>query len=177
MLTVMQLAAFPIFDGIPRDTMDRLGQAAQRLEYGAGDVIFREGREATHLYGVLAGEVELSILVRDRVLKTDVQYEDYVRKQVDLVEKEIVIETLGPGEIFSWSALSTPHRLTSTAACRRSTQVFAIEAAGLMAVLAHVPEVGFLFMQRVAAIIARRLRNRTDKLLEGWHQAFEVENV
>jgi hypothetical protein len=32
-------------------------------------------------------------------------------------------------------------------------------------------------MQRVAAIIARRLRNRTDKLLEGWHQAFDVENV
>jgi CRP-like cAMP-binding protein len=177
MLTVMQLAAFPIFDGIPRDTMDRLGQAARRFEYGAGEVIFREGQEASHLYGVLEGEVELRIRVRDRVMKAEVQYEDYVRKRVDIVENDIVIETLGPGEIFSWSALSAPHRLTSTAVCPRPTRVFAIEAAGLKAILAQVPEVGYLFMQRVAAIIARRLRNRTDKLLESWREAFDVENV
>jgi CRP-like cAMP-binding protein len=177
MLTVMQLAAFPIFDGIPRDTMDRIGQAARRLEYDTGDVIFREGQEASHLYGVLDGEVELSIRVRDRVMKAEVQYEDYVRKQVDIVERQIVVETLGPGEVFSWSALSAPHRLTSTAICTQATQVFALEADGLQAVLAQVPEMGFLFMQRVAAIIARRLRNRTDKLLESWHEAFEVENV
>ncbi len=177
MLTITQLVAFSIFDGIPRDIMDRIGQSAQQHDYERHAVIFREGQEASHLYGVLNGEVELSILFRDRVMKADVHYEDYVHKRVDIIEKEIVIEVLGPGDIFSWSALSAPHRLTSTATCTRPTQVFAIEASGLKAVLAQAPEVGYLFMQRVSEIISRRLRNRTDKLLESWYEAFDVENV
>jgi CRP-like cAMP-binding protein len=177
MLTISQLVAFPIFDGIPRDIMDRIGQAAQALDYEANAVIFREGQEASHLYGVMKGEVELSILFRDRVMRADVQYEDYVRKHVEIIEKEIVIEDLGPGEVFSWSALSAPHRLTSTATCCRPTRVFALEASRLKAVLAQAPAVGYLFMQRVSEIIARRLRNRTNKLLESWYEAFEVENV
>jgi CRP-like cAMP-binding protein len=125
----------------------------------------------------MKGEVELSILFRDRVMRADVQYEDYVRKHVEIIEKEIVIEDLGPGEVFSWSALSAPHRLTSTATCCRPTRVFALEASRLKAVLAQAPAVGYLFMQRVSEIIARRLRNRTNKLLESWYEAFEVENV
>jgi CRP-like cAMP-binding protein len=157
--------------------MDRIGQAAQALDYEANAVIFREGQEASHLYGVMKGEVELSILFRDRVMRADVQYEDYVRKHVEIIEKEIVIEDLGPGEVFSWSALSAPHRLTSTATCCRPTRVFALEASRLKAVLAQAPAVGYLFMQRVSEIIARRLRNRTNKLLESWYEAFEVENV
>ena len=177
MLTISQLVAFPIFDGIPRDIMDHIGQAAQALDYQAHAVIFNEGQDASHLYGVLKGEVELSILFRDRVMRADVAYEDYVRKHVEIIEKEIVIETLAPGDIFSWSALSAPHRLTSTATCRQPTAVFALEASKLKAVLAQAPEVGYLFMQRVSEIIARRLRNRTDKLLESWYEAFEVENV
>ncbi len=177
MLTISQLVAFPIFDGIPRDIMDHIGQAAQALDYEKQAVIFREGQDASHLYGVMKGEVELSILFHDRVMRTEVQYEDYVRKHVDIIEKEIVIESLGPGDIFSWSALSAPHRLTSTATCSQPTAVFALEASRLKAVLAQAPEVGYLFMQRVSEIIARRLRNRTDKLLESWHEAFEVENV
>ncbi len=177
MLTISQLVAFPIFDGIPRDILDHIGQAAQPLDYEENAVIFHEGQEASHLYGVMRGEVELSILFRDRIMRADVQYEDYVRKHVEIVEKEIVIENLGPGDVFSWSALSAPHRLTSTATSCQPTQVFALEASRLKAVLAQSPEVGYLFMQRVSEIIARRLRNRTDKLLESWYEAFEVENV
>ncbi len=177
MLTITQLVAFSIFDGIPTDTMHRIGQLAQRHDYEQDEVIFREGQEASHLYGVLNGEVELSILFRDRVMQADIQYEEYVHKRVDIIEKEIVIEVLGPGEIFSWSAFSAPHRLTSTAVCSRPTQVFAIEASGLKALLAQAPEVGYLFMQRVSEIISRRLRNRTDKLLESWYEAFDVANV
>ena len=177
MLTISQLVTFPIFDGIPRDIMDPIGQAAQALDYETNAVIFREGQEASHLYGVMHGEVELSILFRDRIMRADVQYEDYVRKHVEIIEKEIVIENLDPGDVFSWSALSAPHRLTSTATCSQPTRVFALEASRLKAVLAQSPEVGYLFMQRVSDIIARRLRNRTDKLLESWYEAFEVENV
>ena len=69
MLTLSQLVAFPIFDGIPRDILDHIGQAAQPLDYEENAVIFHEGQEASHLYGVMRGEVELSILFRDRIMR------------------------------------------------------------------------------------------------------------
>ena len=37
-----------------------------------------------------------------------------------------------------------------------------------------VTEFGFVFMERLAEIISQRLKNRTDKLVEGWSQAFDV---
>ena len=42
---------------------------------------------ATALYGLLEGEVELSILFRDRVLKAEVRYEEYVHKREEIIEK------------------------------------------------------------------------------------------
>ena len=173
MLTITDLEAFPIFDGIPPDTMARIAQLAQTQEYDRNAIIFEEGQAATHLYGVLEGEVELSIVFRDRVMKAEVRYEDYVRKRVDTIERDIVIEVLDPGDIFAWSSLSEPHRLTTTATSTEPTRVFAIDASELEAVLAQATDVGYLFMQRVATLISRRLRRRTEKLLESWHQAFD----
>ena len=173
MLTTTELEAFAIFDGIAQDTLERIAQLAQLQEYAPNAIIFEEGQTATHLYGVLEGEVELSIVFRDRVMKAEVRYEDYVHKRIDTIERDIIIEVLDLGDIFAWSSLSTPHQLTTTATCTAPTRVFAIEAGELEAILAQAPDVGYLFMQRVAAIISRRLRRRTDKLLESWHQAFD----
>ena len=177
MLTIAQLNAFAIFDGIAEDIMDRIGQSAQLLDYGREDVIFEEGQGASHLYGVLEGEVELNIVFHDRVMKTDIRFEDYVHKRIDTIEKKIIIEVLDPGEIFAWSAFCAPHKLTSTATCTQATQVAAIDGAELRAILAQAPETGYLFAQRVAEVISQRLRNRTARLIESWHEAFDVENV
>jgi len=32
-------------------------------------------------------------------------------------------------------------------------------------------------MERLSEIISKRLRNRTDKLIESWHQAFDMERI
>ncbi len=177
MLTTAQLNAFAILKGLPDDILGLIGQASQLLDYARGDVILEEGHDATHMHGVVAGEVELSIAFEDQVVKTDVKHEDYVHKRVETIEKNIVVEVLAPGEIFAWSAFCAPHKLTSTATCTRATQVAAIDGAELRAILAQAPEAGYLFAQRVAEVISQRLRNRTARLLESWHEAFDVENV
>ena len=177
MLTTAQLNAFAILEGFPEDILNRIGQASQLIDYGSGDVILEEGHDATHMHGVVAGEVELSIHYRDQIVKTDVKHADYVHKRVETIEKDIVVEVLEPGEIFAWSAFCAPHRLTSTATCTQATQVAAIDGAELRAILAQSPEAGYLFAQRVAEVISQRLRSRTARLLETWHEAFDVENV
>jgi CRP-like cAMP-binding protein len=177
MLSIAQLNAFAILEGFPEDIVNRIGQSSQLFDYASRDIIIKEGLDATHMYGVVAGEVELSIHYRDQVVKTDVKHEDYVHKRVETIEKNIVVEVLEPGEIFAWSAFCAPHKLTSTATCTQASRVAAIDGAELRAILAQAPETGYLFAQRVAEVISRRLRNRTARLLETWHEAFGVENV
>ena len=58
MPTTAQLNAFAILEGFPEDILNRIGQASQLLDFARGDVILEEGHDATHMHGVVAGEVE-----------------------------------------------------------------------------------------------------------------------
>lgn len=177
MVEANQLSDFSIVADMPSEILAAIAGNATIKSFKTGAVLFEEGDMATELYGLLEGEVELSILFRDRVLKTEVRHEEYVHKRVEIIEKEMVFETVAPGEIFAWSALIAPHQLTSTARCTASTQLMALPADALEAILSRAPQAGAIFMKRLAEVIAKRLRHRTDKLIESWYQAFGDERL
>jgi len=177
MMETNPLSGFPMMAGMPAETLEAIARQAEIKAFEAGSVLFEEGDLATDLYGLMEGEVELSILFRDRVLKADVRHEEYVHKRVEIIETELVFETLEPGEIFAWSALIPPHQLTSTARCTASTRVMALPAEALTGLFERAPQAGMVFMQRLAEVIAQRLRLRTDKLIESWYQAFGDERL
>jgi hypothetical protein len=39
------------------------------------------------------------------------------------------------------------------------------------------PALGYVFMEKLAEIISQRLQKRTDKLIEAWGEAFEIDRV
>ena len=172
MMDTNHLSGFPIVAGMPIEILEAMAREAVVRSFEAGTVLFEEGDMAAELFGLLEGEVELSILFRDRVLKTDVRHEEYVHKHVEIIETELVFDTIAPGEIFAWSALIAPHQLTSTARCRQASKVIALPAATLSRIFEQAPREGAVFMQRLAGVIAQRLRHRTDKLVESWYEAF-----
>jgi CRP-like cAMP-binding protein len=172
MVEANQLSGFSIVADMPLEILAEIARNATIKSFKSGAVLFEEGDMATELYGLLEGEVELSLLFRDRVLKTEVRHEEYVHKRVEIIEQEMVFETVAPGEIFAWSALIAPHQLTSTARCTESTRLIALPADALEAILERAPQAGAVFMKRLAEVIAQRLRHRTDKLIESWYQAF-----
>lgn len=172
-----QLSGFSIFADMPSEIIAAIARNATLKSYKTGVVLFEEGDMATELYGLLEGEVALSVLFRDRVLKAEVRHEEYVHKRVEIIEKEMVFETVAPGEIFAWSALIAPHQLTSTATCTESTQLIALPVDALDAIFERAPQAGVVFMKRLAEVIAQRLRHRTDKLIESWYQAFGEERL
>jgi len=90
---------------------------------------------------------------------------------------QFLFETIEPGEVFAWSSLIAPHQLTATARCSIPTRVVALPADALEDIFARAPQAGGLFMKRLAEVIARRLRHRTDKLIESWYQAFGEERL
>ncbi len=172
------IAKFSIFDDMPQEHIAEIGRCTEILEFKSGDTILWEGEKATNLYGVIEGEVELSLTVRDKILKTDIQHEEYVRTHVETIERDIILDTIIPGDIFGWSALTSSQLYTSTAkCCATPSTIFAMEAEDLMAFFRKHPTIGYLFMERLVELISQRLRNRTDKLIEGWSQAFDVDRI
>jgi CRP-like cAMP-binding protein len=167
----------PIFSGVSSNLITQIAQHMEVLDCDSGEPVFQVGEEATHLYGVLEGEVDLLLIARDENLITDVQFEEYTHVKTETLEREIVVDSIGPGQIFGWSALTPSGHFTSKAVCATNARLLAIPAKVLKTVFMNSPEVGYPFMEQLADIISKRLANRTDKLLDGWSQAFSVNRI
>ncbi|OQY06352.1 MAG: hypothetical protein B6I22_05660 [Desulfobacteraceae bacterium 4572_123] len=171
------LKCFPIFQDIPQEHLSEILQWGKILEFDSNETIFQNGEDAFDLYGIVDGEVELSIMVKDKILKTDIQYEKSIQTHIETIEKDIIVDSIAPGEILGWSALIEPGQYTTTARCSKSTRIVSLPADKLKAVFIKNPQTGYVFMGRLAMIISQRLKHRTDKLIESWSQAFDVVRI
>ena len=170
-------AEFKFFNEVPLETMEVIGQKGELLEFGPDDVIFHIDEPAEHLYGLVEGEVDLSIVFKDKVLKTEIEYEEAIQTRMVDEEKSIVIDTVLPNQIFGWASLVGPERRTVTARCTEPTRVIALAAKDLNAMFAEDHFLGYVVMKKLGDIIARRLKNRTDKLIETWVEAFDGDAI
>ena len=168
---------FSIFSDIPQEHLSKIAQWGKVLEFDLNETIFQDGENAFDLYGVVDGEVELILMVRDKILKTDIQYEESIKTHIETIEKDIIVDSIEPGEIFGWSAFIEPRLFTTTAKCSKSARIISLPTDKLKAIFYKNPQVGYVFMERLVEIISQRLRNRTDKLIESWSQAFDVNRV
>jgi CRP-like cAMP-binding protein len=82
-----------------------------------------------------------------------------------------------PGKIFGWSALVSSRIRTVTAQCAQASTLIALPADGLRDLFAKDPTLGYLLMSRLCDIVAQRLKNRTEKLIEAWGEAFELDEI
>ena len=171
------LAGFKFFNEVPPETIEAIGQKGELLEFGPGDVIFHIDEPARHLYGLVEGEVDLSIVFKDKVLKTEIEYEEAIQARMVDEEKSIVIDTVLPNQIFGWASLVGSDRRTVTARCAEPTRVISLSAKDLKAMFAEDYFLGYVVMTKLADIIARRLKNRTDKLIETWVEAFDGDAI
>ncbi|MCK5485723.1 MAG: cyclic nucleotide-binding domain-containing protein, partial [Desulfobacterales bacterium] len=85
------LAGFSFFSDVDSDTLEAISQKGEILEFNAGDVIFHYEAPSTHFYGLLEGEVDLVLVFKDKVLKTDIEYEEAIQATMVDEEKEIIV--------------------------------------------------------------------------------------
>jgi CRP-like cAMP-binding protein len=171
------LAGFKFFSEVVPEALEMIAQNCEVLEFGTGDVIFQFDEPANRLYGLLEGEVDLSIVFKDKVLKTEIRYEESIKASIVDEEKSIVIDTVLPGQIFGWASLVGPARRTVTAGCTENCRVVAVAAADLRTMFAEDHYLGYVIMKKLSDIIAKRLKNRTDKLIETWVEAFDGDAI
>ncbi|MDX1709473.1 MAG: cyclic nucleotide-binding domain-containing protein [Desulfobacterales bacterium] len=171
------LAGFSFFSDVEADALEAIALKGAVLKFNAQDVIFQVDEPATHFYGLLEGEIDLILIFKDRVLKTDIEYEEAIQATIVDEEKEIIVDTVSQGQVFGWASLVGPSKRTVKAQCSQNCRVIAIPADSLKAMIEKDHTLGYTIMHRLCDIIAKRLRNRTDKLIEAWGEAFDISSI
>ena len=94
------LAGFKFFSEVAPETLEKIAQKTELLEFAPDDVIFKYDEPAEHLYGLLEGEVDLSLVFTDKVLKTEIEYEESIQASMVDEVKSIVIDTVSPHRLY-----------------------------------------------------------------------------
>lgn len=103
------------------------------------ELIFVQGNSADYLYIVVKGEVAI-------IFKPD-------------DGGPITVARVQKGGVFGWSAAFGQEMYTSGAVCIHPTQLFKVLGEDLKKLRQNHPETGILILERLAAVVAERLRD------------------
>ncbi len=173
----IDLSLFPFFSGISRERLDDIEKFSVVQSYDKGTFIFKNNEQALNLYGLIEGDVELSLLFREEIVTKNIKYEEYISTDVEVLEKPVRIEKVKKYDIFGWSALVEPAKMTATARCVTDSEIVVIPAYDLKRMFNKDPELGYRLSARINIIIAQRLNSRTEKLVETWCSLFDTGSI
>ncbi len=131
---------------LPAEAGSILAELARIHRYEPGDELLREGEESTVFGIVRQGRVALSVLVPER--------------------GAVTILTVEPGDIIGWSALTTPHRATSTATALEPVELVAFDGAALRGLLRSDCRLATTVYPRLLQAVTRRLIATREQLLD-----------
>jgi len=129
----------PLFRGIDKATMALLAPHFERATYASGSIVFNQGDPAQHLFILLNGSVSIEYKPPDGEV---------------LVVAEIVKHN-----VFGWSAALGHRNYSSSAICIEACDVLIIQGQSLQHLCQDHPETGVIILERLAGVIAQRLRN------------------
>ncbi|MEW6377235.1 MAG: cyclic nucleotide-binding domain-containing protein [Thermodesulfobacteriota bacterium] len=105
-----------------------------------GKIIFRQGDEATRLYILIEGIIDLTVKTHEKI--------DFMTSKID---KE--------GAVFGTASLMEPYQYNVTAICLESSKVLTIEADHVKKSIEEDPRMGMEIMKRLASIYFNRLND------------------
>jgi len=148
MISAKTLAGLELFEGLPEEDLKTIAPLCHELAYAAQTNIFSPEKNADRILLLLKGTVGLTV-------------------HASPLAEPVTISVLNtPGQVFGFaSVLGQPHH-NSSALAITDVRALAIDGDRLMDFLAAKPEMGFLVMKRIAAVISRRLGTMRTLLLE-----------
>lgn len=120
------------------------------VRYDKNQVIFYQGQEAKHIYFVVEGEVAIRFKPDDGPLLT--------------------VAEVGPGDVFGWSSAVGSSSYTSSAVCTQKGMFLQLEGEKLKSVCEKYPDTGILILDRLAGVIAQRLKGTHEQVLALLHR-------
>jgi len=148
MITTETLSEFGLFKGLPESILKEIAAMSKEASFKKGELIFREGEKAENLHFLIEGSVALRVKLTSRPESVTVSF------------------VSSPYQSFGWSGIVAPNHYTSSAECDEDSVLMITPAAPFMKLLEAHTEAGFKVIQRVAEIIADRLRNSHQALIK-----------
>ncbi len=135
----------PLFQGLNCDQCELLRPLFLPVDCYSGTALFEQGDPAEYLYLVVVGEVVIHYKPDDG--------------------PAILVARVRPGGIVGWSAALGSRSYTSGATCEEYTQMVRLRGEDLRELCNQYPETGILIMERLATVIAERLRNTHEHVM------------
>lgn len=148
MISTDVLSQFGLFKGLPDSLLIEIAALSEEISVKKDEFIFHEGEKADKLHFLINGSVALRVKLTSRPESVTVSF------------------ISSPYQSFGWSGIVAPHHYTSSAECEEDSKLMIISAVPFIKLLEQNPEAGFKVIQRIAEIIADRLRNSRQALLK-----------
>lgn len=142
----VNLFAKGLFNGLAPDEATAFLRQCKEATYKDGTNLFMEQSEATRLYLILSGSIELC-------------YEMPKRQNADTT-----IATLKPGEAVGWSVIVPPYQYRLSGYCRGETVLLEIDRETLEKLFETNYHLAYIFMRNIAMLTGKRLNQVQDKL-------------
>ena len=140
------LQGVPLFEGLTPDELALIAGCGSNVRFREGDLLFREGDDASTFYLVRHGSVALEMFVPGR--------------------GPVTIETLDAGEVVGWSWLFPPHRWHFDARALSLVRATSFDGACLRGKCEGDPRLGYDLMSRFAQVMIDRLQWTRLRLLD-----------
>lgn len=149
------LRRYPFFAGLSHENIVVMANLAEEQAVAAGHTFFRAEEEIGYLCLVLEGTVGIVIETPDHAVAQAVS--DQLTGAIKT--RDVVMSTVGPGEVFGWSALVPPYTATAKAKALTPCRVVAFRCADLFKVFDEDCRFGYLIMQKATQVVRGRLHD------------------
>jgi predicted RNA-binding Zn-ribbon protein involved in translation (DUF1610 family) len=146
MVDVEELRGFELFVNLDGKELAKLARIGSHEELGAGSGVLAEGEPAATVYMVVDGRVSVTMKSR--------------RGQ------EAVIDEIGPGEMFGWSAVLDDRTFTAAVRTVEDSTLLAFDGDRLRRLFADSPRIGYRIVTNIALVISTRLTKLRSRLVD-----------
>ena len=148
MTNAEELSQVALFEQISNEQRARIAEIAEEKHFTQGELIFREGTGAEHIYVLLDGKVTIRVHLTSR-------------------PENLTVSVINQAhQSFGWSGIVSPYHFTASAQCETDCRLFAIPGKKLLEILKMEPESGFYVMCKISEMISSRLRSSRQVLLK-----------
>lgn len=139
------LDRFALLEGFSDDDVGILSPLMFTYECHTGQTVFLQGDKADYLYFVIEGRVSIQFKPEDGPVLTVARLEE--------------------GSVFGWSSAIGSTCYTSSAICMEECLFVRMSGEDLKTLCQEHPETGILILNRLAGVIAQRLRGTHEQVV------------
>ncbi len=129
-----------LFENLNEPRLNAILSHSSVESFGEGKTIFQQGEEATRLYVLIQGTVDLTVKAQEQI--------GFMTSKIDQ-----------EGAVFGTPSLMEPSHYNVTATCLKPTQALMIEVGHLKKMMEEDPKMGMEIMKKLASIYFNRLND------------------